>query len=170
MHRSAVVSAECRFWLARGGELVAAAMLVVLLQETHPDSMSSLHAFALGCAAGFALAPLALVVRPAARVRPSSLAAAIAVYLVARAAVEEVVWRLAVTGRVAAAAGWPAGLALGSLGFALAHAGRRPALPLHLLTGLAFGGLYLGTGRLLAAVAAHAAYNLLLLGVTFRRT
>lgn len=72
---------------------------------------------------------------------------------------EELLWRRLVLGGILPA-GAVAALAVSTLGFALAHRAR-PAL--HLGTGATFGGLYLATGVLAAPVAAHWAYNTLLL-------
>ena len=72
---------------------------------------------------------------------------------------EELLWRRLVLGGILPS-GALAALAVSTLGFALAHRAR-PAL--HLGTGATFGGLYLATGALAAPVAAHWAYNTLLL-------
>lgn len=158
-----------RFWLARGGELVAAAILLALLPEPPRGAGSLVTALAFGVVVALALFPFALLLRPTTRLMRPAVTAGVAAYLVARAAVEEVVWRLAVTGRLAAAVGWASGLAAGTLGFALAHSGGRAPVLAHACTGLAFGSLYLLTGQLLAAITAHAVYNLLVLGATARR-
>jgi membrane protease YdiL (CAAX protease family) len=159
------MSASSRFWVARFGELFAAAALLLLLRGQSSDAMAPLPAVALGLLVAGGLLPLALLFQPAQRPRPLAITFGVAVFLVLRAAVEEVVWRLAVTGRIATVAGWPAGLTIGALGFGLAHAG-----PLRVLVARICIGLFLATGRLLAAVAAHAAYNLLVLALTLRRT
>ena len=71
------------------------------------------------------------------------------------AANEEIVWRRVALGELLAV-GAVAAVFVSSLGFALAHRRRRA---LHLGTGAAFGGVYLGTGSLGASVAAHWLYN-----------
>jgi membrane protease YdiL (CAAX protease family) len=84
------------------------------------------------------------------------------VYVAARAAYEEAVWRLCLLGLLAAAFGPAAGLALTTAAFALSHwprQGRRAVV--HLLTGAAFGGVFLVTGSFAAAAATHVAYNAL---------
>ena len=73
------------------------------------------------------------------------------------AALEELFWRGLVLGALALAAGAAGALAVSSALFAGVHRRKR----LHLVTGAAFGGIYLATGHLLAPVVAHAAYNLL---------
>jgi membrane protease YdiL (CAAX protease family) len=79
----------------------------------------------------------------------------------ATAALEEVVWRAVVLGGLLIFVGpWPA-LAVSSASFAIWH---WPALHrrcvVHLVTGAAFGSAFLADG-LLAAILAHALYNLL---------
>jgi membrane protease YdiL (CAAX protease family) len=85
--------------------------------------------------------------------------------LVIAAASEEVVWRRVVLGELLRAGPVPA-LAGSTLGFALVHRTRQL---LHLGTGAAFGGLYVVTGVLAASIAAHCAYNVLLLSLADRR-
>jgi membrane protease YdiL (CAAX protease family) len=80
--------------------------------------------------------------------------------LAGRAALEEVAWRGFLFGALTAPLGWAAALGLSSLAFALAHGSLRGRLRLvHVLTGGAFCGLYLASGRLASAVAAHVVYN-----------
>ncbi len=80
--------------------------------------------------------------------------------LVGRAAVEEVAWRGFALPALAGAITVVPALAASSMLFALAHAnveGRERLV--HVGTGVVFGGLYLLTGRLAAAISAHAVYN-----------
>jgi membrane protease YdiL (CAAX protease family) len=94
-------------------------------------------------------------------VRAAGVSARIA-YVAARAAYEEAVWRLCLLGLLAAAFGPAAGLSLTTVAFALSHWPRQgPRSAVHLLTGTAFGGVFLATGSFAAAVATHAAYNAL---------
>lgn len=86
-------------------------------------------------------------------------------FLIGWAWVEEVVWRRLVLGGVALLAGAVAGLVVATALFALAHRRSRPS---QLLTGAVFGAAYIGTGRLSAAVASHAAYNVLVAGARAR--
>lgn len=74
---------------------------------------------------------------------------------------EEIVWRWAVLAGAAPTVGWGCALALSSAGFAGVHT--RTATLAYLLIGGAFGAVFLATGRLAAAVAAHGGYNLLVL-------
>ncbi len=77
-------------------------------------------------------------------------------------ATEEVVWRWGVLAGAAPALGWAAALALSTWGFALRHT-RSENLAAYLVLGASFGGVFLATGRLVAAIAAHAGYNALVL-------
>ncbi|HUB76267.1 MAG TPA: CPBP family intramembrane glutamic endopeptidase, partial [Solirubrobacteraceae bacterium] len=71
------------------------------------------------------------------------------------AANEEVLWRRLALGALLPRGGLLA-IAASTLAFALAHR-RRTAL--QLLTGAAFGGLYVATGCLAASIGAHWTYN-----------
>lgn len=88
-------------------------------------------------------------------------AAALGCLLAASAASEEVVWRGLLLGRFVPEIGVAAAFAVTTLGFAAAHGPRR--FPVQLATGAAFGGVFLATGSLVAAVVSHVAYNLLVL-------
>jgi membrane protease YdiL (CAAX protease family) len=106
--------------------------------------------------------------RPA-RERMRGLLGAAGLLLVGRASAEEVAWRGFLLGALVPPLGRAGALGLTSVAFALAHAGVRGRMRLvHVLTGSVFGGLYLASGRLGAAVAAHVVYNGLV--VTARRT
>ena len=74
---------------------------------------------------------------------------------------EEIVWRWGVLAGSAPYVGWGGALALSSAGFAGTHT--RTATLAYLLIGGTFGAVFLATGRLVAAIAAHGAYNLLVL-------
>lgn len=73
---------------------------------------------------------------------------------------EEVVWRWGVLAGLAPRIGWGAAFGLSTAGFAYRHT-RGEGLFAYLLLGGAFGGVFLATGRLAAAIAAHAGYNAL---------
>jgi hypothetical protein len=82
--------------------------------------------------------------------------------LAVKSAQEEAVWRGVVLGSLAVVVGRAGALAASTLLFAAAHVPRqRSRAVVQLATGAAFGLVYAATGRLLAAIAAHAAYNLL---------
>jgi ABC-2 type transport system ATP-binding protein len=83
--------------------------------------------------------------------------------LAARSASEEVIWRWWFLGGLAPRFGALPALAASTLCFALVHVGwqGRRGVAVHLLTGSVFGGVFLASGSLAAAVGAHVAYNLL---------
>jgi membrane protease YdiL (CAAX protease family) len=140
----------------------AAAATTILAPAPPPTSarVGSAAGLLLGGPVGI-LAFLAL-----ARVRPrlprrGELTRAQLAFLLGWAWVEEVLWRRLLLATVAVAAGVTAGLIAATALFALAHGQGRAA---HLVTGAAFGGVFVATGRLGAAVASHAVYNLLVAG------
>lgn len=116
-------------------------------------------AVALGAGAGAALfRALAGPRVPPLRLGP--LACRGGAVLALRAALEEVAWRGFLLGALAAFLGPVAALGATSIAFALAHGNATGARRLvHVLTGGVFGGLYLTSGRLASAVAAHLVYN-----------
>jgi ABC-2 type transport system ATP-binding protein len=82
------------------------------------------------------------------------------VYLTLTSASEEVFWRLLVLGASASLIGVAPAFLVSTVGFALAHGvRRRDVVAVHLLTGAAFGGLYVLTGRIEAPILAHSLYN-----------
>ena len=82
--------------------------------------------------------------------------------LVLKSFQEEAVWRALVLGGLVAPAGRVGALAISSTLFAAAHLGRQGSrAAAQLLTGSTFGIVYLTSGRLVAAVTAHATYNVL---------
>ncbi|HSL65087.1 MAG TPA: CPBP family intramembrane glutamic endopeptidase [Gaiellaceae bacterium] len=149
-------------WIVWCATLAAVVKLDVPGPEPRVDA-----AAAIGLALAAAVALFAALARL--RVRPlvprrahRSAAARLGLHFSARAAYEEAVWRGLVLGPTSGALGAAPGLAVSTLGFAASHVGtqgRRAAA--HLLTGATFGSLYLATGHLLAAVLAHAAYDVL---------
>jgi ABC-2 type transport system ATP-binding protein len=93
--------------------------------------------------------------------RPRRIAARTAV-LTLKSFQEEALWRALLLGGLVAPLGRAGALAISSALFAAAHAGRQGRrAAAHLLTGVTFGIVYLATGRLIPAVAAHATYNVL---------
>jgi membrane protease YdiL (CAAX protease family) len=143
--------------------LLAAGLLLILTPEVPHARLGPPAAAAAGGAVGLLLYLAVARHRPYAPPLAPPVVAAYAI-LVVPAVSEEVVWRGVVLGELLRA-GPVAAVAGSTLGFALAHRGR-PAL--HLGTGATFGGLYLATGALLAAIAAHWAYNVLLLTLAQR--
>jgi membrane protease YdiL (CAAX protease family) len=118
-----------------------------------PGQIPELAAVALGLAVAVVLSALLARGREAPS-RSLLLPAMIA------AVSEEIVWRWGVLAGLAPRVGWGAALGLSAVGFAYRHT-RGEGLVAYLLLGSAFGGIFLATGRLAAAVAAHAGYNTL---------
>lgn len=154
-------------------ELLFAALLATGVAA---GAMPQLHArvslpvaLAAGAAAGAVLAQ-ALAGRPMRPQLRRPRTAAGPLLLAGRAGVEEVAWRGFLLGALVPVVGAAGATAASSAVFACAHPVRRPADRLvHLLTGAAFGLVYLAGGRLAGAVAAHVAYNALLAAAAPRR-
>ena len=149
-------------WLRVGSGVGGAAALLALVEVPPPTepTVSLLPSMCLGLAAGLVLfAILAQQAPPLPTPRPAARWLIRLAFVVVWAAVEEIVWRWLALGLVAAAAGWPLALAVSSVAFAAVHGVGKAS---QLATGATFGVVYLATGRLLAAVAAHATYNLVL--------
>lgn len=87
-------------------------------------------------------------------------------FLLGWAWVEEMVWRRLLLAGFAVVVGVALGLVATTAFFAFAH---RRGRATHLFTGAAFGGAFVATGRLGAAVASHAVYNLLVAGSRVHR-
>jgi membrane protease YdiL (CAAX protease family) len=117
--------------------------------------------FLAGPAIGIALFVILARDRPHVPERPVAVVAARGAYLFAGAAFEELLWRGLGLVLLADLTGPLVALALTSGAFALWHrrsCGRQSAV--HVLTGLAFGGAFF-VGGLVAAILAHASYNVL---------
>jgi membrane protease YdiL (CAAX protease family) len=141
----------------------ASALLVLAAPAVPPSRVDLPGAMLAGAAAGLLLYVAVARCRPyVPPLVPAALAACC--ILVVAAASEEVVWRRVVLGELLGA-GPVAAVAGSTLGFALVHRKRQR---LHLGTGAAFAGIYLATGTLAAAIAAHCAYNVLLLTLAAR--
>jgi ABC-2 type transport system ATP-binding protein len=144
---------------------IGAALIAPDVRPLDPTLHPAGEALAFGCIVGAAC--FLLLARR--RISPSAFAAlprrrlfARGVVLTAKSAEEEAVWRALVLGVLARPFGAPTALAVSTVLFAAAHVerlGRRACA--HLATGALFGLAYLATGRLLAAIAAHCAYNVL---------
>jgi ABC-2 type transport system ATP-binding protein len=103
------------------------------------------------------LSPAALATIPRERLVARTLV------LTVKAAHEEAVWRAVVLGFLVGPIGRAGALAVSTCLFAAAHANRLGARAVqHLATGVVFGLAYLATGRLAAAIGAHATYNVLI--------
>jgi membrane protease YdiL (CAAX protease family) len=143
------------------GTVVAVGLLLAVSPPMPTLRVPEPAALAVGASVGVLLylaVSRRLPVLPS-RAAPLPLALATALFLGVAAINEEILWRRVVLGELLRV-GPAAALAGSMLGFAVAHRAR-PGV--HLITGAAFGAVYLGTGALLASVAAHWTYNLLLL-------
>jgi membrane protease YdiL (CAAX protease family) len=137
-------------WIRIAAGCGVAAALAFAASPPAPARWLGWEPLAVGVAAGVGL------FYALARIRPP-VPPAVAAVLVVLAGAEEVSWRWFALGELATRAGPAAALIATSVGFGLAHPGARL---LHTATGIVFGGVYLATGSLVAAWAAHAAYNL----------
>jgi membrane protease YdiL (CAAX protease family) len=154
------------------GQALQAAFAVGLVAfGVLPDSSPPLatgYGLLLGTAAGAALfSCLAGEMIRAYRIPPARipLVAFKGSYLAIVSISEEVIWRGWVLGLILAA-GWVPALLVSAAGFAILHLpGDRIQALTWLGLGLTFGAAYL-LGGLLAAIAAHATYNLLILAAT----
>lgn len=117
----------------------------------------------LGAALLFAILARGLsALRPHGRPLARALLPTIPIVVIA-ATSEEVVWRWAVLRGLQPVLGAGGALAVSTAAFAARHGSRRRLRPIavHLVTGTTFGAVLLGSGRVSAAAAAHACYNLL---------
>jgi ABC-2 type transport system ATP-binding protein len=152
-------------WNVLCGQVVLAVVLLAaggVASRPHalPLGLAGLAGAAAGLLLAVVLAGRLRVPAPhPSRLRRLLLLGAVVVVL---SASEEVIWRGFVLGRLTDVIGLVGAYAASTVGFALAHR-ERAAAPTYLLLGAAFGGVFLATGSLPAAIAAHAAYNLLVL-------
>jgi ABC-2 type transport system ATP-binding protein len=167
----AVAASRIGVWI---GVAVGASLVAPAMRPLDPTVRPLTEAIALGCLAG-GCGFLLLARRP---IAPSAFTALPRKRLLARSAVltaksaeEEAVWRGLVLGSLVPPLGAHGALATSSALFALAHVGRlgRRAWT-HLATGSLFGLAYLVTGRIVAAMAAHSTYNVLVDAALAART
>lgn len=148
-------------WLRLSAGSAAALGSIVLIPIPAPTGSASVGAAVLvGGLGGIVLFSTLARTRPRARLegwsrRDSTRSS----FFVLWAGVEETLWRRLTLGGVALHAGWLVGLITATVGFAVTH--RLEKLS-HLVTGFAFGAIYLVTGQLLASIVMHAVYNVLL--------
>jgi ABC-2 type transport system ATP-binding protein len=155
-----------RLWTRTSMHAFVAAALLAFAQVSVQPRVPAAAAVAIGLGAAamlFAGLTRARRFRPR-RGRAYALVARGAFYTL-RSASEEIAWRWFLLGSLVPAVGTPGAFAASTAGFAFAHAGARPgrAVAVHACTGGVFGGVFLATGSVLAAVAAHSGYNLLVL-------
>jgi len=156
-----------RLWTRTG---VHAALAVALLASAQV-SVHRRVPLAAGVSIGLAAATVLFValVRARVRFRPERWRAHTLVarggFFALRSASEEVAWRWFLLGSLAPAVGMLGAFAASTVGFALAHGGpqRGRGVAIHAVTGGVFGAVFIVTGSLLAAVAAHGGDNLLVL-------
>ena len=147
-------------WLRIGAGTCAAAGSVVLIPVPAPKHGFPLVAAAIaGSAGGFVLFVVLARALPTVRAGWSRRDTNRSSFLLLWATVEELLWRRLALGGLALHVGWLVALAVSSAAFAAAHRRGRES---QLVTGLGFGSVYLATGRLLASIAMHTVYNLLL--------
>lgn len=155
---------RARPWL----DLLALAGLAVLVayldHGLHRSARLALVPAALAGVVGGVVVALMLRAVPAPRALRvacgSARLLAVVGILLAVAVAEEAVWRWAVLDGIASVAGPGVALPLSALAFAAAHGRARRVIGTHVVTGGAFGLAYVSTGRLSAAIGAHASYNL----------
>jgi ABC-2 type transport system ATP-binding protein len=158
----AVTAARLAAWIA-----VAAWASVVApsVRPLDPTARPLADAITVGCLAGmcgFLLLARRPIAASAFSALPRARLLARSAVLTAKSAEEEAVWRGLVLGSLVAPLGPGGALASSSALFAAAHVGRlgRRAFA-HVVTGSLFGLAYLVTGRIVAAIAAHSTYNVL---------
>lgn len=140
--------------------VVSAASLFALVPDRPPARVPWPVGVALGVCVGAGL--FAVITRRRPRLVPATGSVPVALgklaFLGLWATNEEVLWRRVALGELLRA-GFLFALVVSTVGFALMHRTRRSV---HLGTGGAFGAVYLATGALVASVAAHWTYNLLI--------
>ena len=153
---------------AAAGEvaLVLVGLLVLLLAPVHPRPARISSAAALPAGAGAGILLFALLARERRIPRLGPRAVAALPLLLTRAAFEECVWRWGVLLALSPPLGPGGATAVSSVSFAAAHGVEQTARQLAVRTvlGGTFAIVFLATGRLAGAIAAHAAYNTLVVG------
>jgi ABC-2 type transport system ATP-binding protein len=148
---------------------VAVTALATLVAPSVEPLDPSLHGLANGGVFGCVVGGAIFVVLARRRIPAAAVAAlprrrlvARSVVLTAKSAQEEALWRALALGLLVGPLGRLAAISATTVLFAAAHVHRQGrAAAVHLVTGTAFGAVYVVTGRLVAAVAAHATYNVL---------
>jgi membrane protease YdiL (CAAX protease family) len=157
------LTAPAKLWVRTAGEVALAGSLLAVVDVSPLEArLPLLPALLLGALTGIGLVlVLARGLPPPLRVDRARipLVSLKGGVLALGSGAEEVIWRWFAIGSLTPAVGVIGAYVASTIGFAAAHVGRRAAL-VHLLTGASFGAVYLATGRLAAAAAAHVAYNL----------
>jgi ABC-2 type transport system ATP-binding protein len=158
----AVAASRLGGWIAVA---VGASLVAPSIRPLDPTVRPLADAIALGClvgGCGFLVAARRPIAASAFSALPRKRLLARSAVLTAKSAEEEAIWRGLVLGFLVPPLGPHGALAASSALFAVAHVrrlGRRAWT--HLTTGLLFGLAYLATGRIVAAMAAHSTYNVL---------
>jgi ABC-2 type transport system ATP-binding protein len=154
------------WWRAAALSLTATVLLAtadVSIQARYPWQATVVAAVLVAAVLFAALARRPLRLRSLSRSRGPALVAK-AAFLGCSSASEEILWRWFLLGELSSKIGVPAAFLVSTLGFAVVHGrwqgGRGVAV--HVMTGSVFGGIFLVTGSLAAAIAAHVTYNLLI--------
>lgn len=154
--------------VAAEAALLSAGLLVLVLAPVRPPSrhLPTITACAAGAGGGLLLfAVLARTLRPP---RLDLALARTVPLLLARAGAEECLWRWGLLLGLAPALGAAGATTLSSAAFAAAHGLRQTRRELALRSGIGatFALLFVTTGRLVAAITAHAVYNTLVCGAS----
>ena len=163
---------RARPWLDLLALAALAALVVTLDHGLHRSPrLAVLPAALLGLTGGVVVA-LALRVQPtltALRAAVSPTLLPVIGVLVGVAVAEEAVWRWAVLDGLATVTAPLVAVPLSAVCFAAAHGRTRRVIGTHTVTGGAFGLAYVATGRLVAAIGAHASYNLVVFAADLGR-
>ena len=159
----------------RIGLMLAVTVAATAAAPTVAAADPSLHrpgeAIAAGLAVGLTLFATLSRGRPctaAWTALPRQRRAARCTVLTMKSAKEEALWRGLFLGLLVDPIGRTGAIAISTAAFAGAHVGSQGrTAALHLLTGGAFATVYVATGRLVAAMAAHGAYNVLVGATSF---
>jgi ABC-2 type transport system ATP-binding protein len=144
---------------------IGASLVAPGVRPLDPSVRPLFDSLTVGCLAGgcgFLLLARRRIAASSPSALPRARLLARSLVLTAKSAEEEAVWRGLVLGSLVAPLGPLGAVASSSALFAAAHVGRlgRRAWT-HVVTGSLFGLAYLVTGRIVAAMAAHSTYNVL---------
>jgi ABC-2 type transport system ATP-binding protein len=141
--------------------LIAVGPLLLWLSPTPPPRppLGSVTSVPLGLLAGVAL--FAVLARARPRMLLTPLAVATAIVVACAGMSEEAVWRAFALGRISPTVGLWAAVVLTTAAFATTHLPllRTRGAAVQVVTGGAFGALFVATGSLVACALAHATYN-----------
>lgn len=148
---------------------VAVTVLAIAVAPPVEPLDPTLHGLANGIVFGCVAGGACFAVLARRRIRAAAVAAlsrrrlaARSLVLTAKSTQEEALWRAVLLGFLIDPFGRLVAVGATTVLFAAAHVHRQGrAAAAHLATGAAFGVVYIVTGRLVAAVAAHATYNVL---------